>query len=98
MLSPRRGVTIPLMPLTASADPAREIPADAEARRDQIAAALRSLEAEERRLVRIGLELPMARCREQRRFWSFLSGLYSMSEPLAPAPRACSFLSGDRIR
>ena len=71
-------------PLTASADPTREIPAGEASRRDRIEAALGSLAAEEQRLARIGLELPMARCREQRRYWTFLGALFSMTQT-APA-------------
>ena len=73
-------------PLTASADPRREMPAGAGSRRDRIDAALATLAAEERRLARLGFELPMARCREQRRYWSFVSALHALPEA-APARR-----------
>ena len=64
--------------LTLSADPARSIPAGADERRWQIDAALSSLGEEERRLVRLGFELPLARCQEQRRFWSFVRALHQI--------------------
>jgi hypothetical protein len=73
-------------PLTASADPRREIPAGAGSRRDRIEAALGTLAAEELRLERLGLEQPCARCREQRRYWTFLSALFSLPEAV-PARR-----------
>jgi hypothetical protein len=73
------------MNLPTSADPTREVPADAGSRRDRIEAALATLAAEERRIARIGLEWPLARCREQRRYWSFLSALYAMRDDLGPA-------------
>lgn len=63
-------------PLTATADPSREMPADGAERLDRIRAALVSLDAEERRLQRLGLEIPLGRCREQRRYWTFLRGLF----------------------
>ena len=78
------------MQLPTSADPARDVPAGAGSRRDRIEAALATLAAEERRVARIGLEWPLARCREQRRYWSFLSALYAMSDDagrLAAGPR-----------
>ena len=74
------------LPITASADPRREMPAAAGSRHDRIDLALATLAAEERRLARLGLELPMARCREQRRFWSFLRALHTLPEA-APARR-----------
>lgn len=64
--------------LTAAADPTRPIPAHAGARLDEIRRALVSLGDESRRLERIGFELPLARCHEQRRYWSFLQALYSL--------------------
>ena len=44
---------------------------------DRIHAALASLRHEERRLERLGLETPLARCRAQRRYWEFLPALFS---------------------
>lgn len=75
-------------PLTASSDLGREMPAGAAARRDRIAAALRSLADEERRLARLGFELPLARCREQRRFWQFLDGVFGAADPTRRAGEA----------
>ena len=74
--------------VTPSADPALEIPAGSGARIDRIDAALASLRHEERRLERLGLETPLVRCRAQRRYWEFLSALFSTSgqEPVAPRP------------
>ena len=68
-------------PVTPAADLARAIPAHSGARLDAIQTALVSLESETRRLERIGFELPIARCHEQRRYWSFLRALYSLPEP-----------------
>ena len=59
--------------IVPSADPALEIPAGSGARFDRIHAALASLRHEERRLERLGLETPLA----QRRYWEFLSALFS---------------------
>ena len=87
-------------PLTTSADPRREIPAGAGARLDRIGGALATLAAEERRLTRLGFELPMARCREQRRYWTFLEALFSLplASPRPGAARDGFSLPGDRIR
>jgi hypothetical protein len=87
-------------PLTASADPRREMPAGAGSRHDRIDAALETLAAEELRLARLGLEQPCARCREQRRYWTFLRALFSLTEA-APARRPHSGIftwPGDRSR
>lgn len=73
--------------ITASADPQREIPACAGNRGDRIEAALATLTAEEARLTRLGLDAPVARCREQRRYWTFLRAVFSMSDA-APAREA----------
>ena len=72
-------------PLTVSADPRREIPACAGGRRDRIDMALATLAFEELRLTRLGLAAPIARCREQRRFWAFLSALFSLPSSVAVA-------------
>jgi hypothetical protein len=66
--------------LTACADPTHELPAGAAARGDQIERALASLRDEERRLMKLGFELPLARCREQRRYWEFLRGVFSLTQ------------------
>jgi hypothetical protein len=93
-------VIVHLSPFTVSADPRREIPSGAGSRSDRIEAALATLAAEEQRLARLGLELPMARCREQRRYWNFLRALFSLPEA-APARRPNPGVftwPGDRIR
>jgi len=76
-------VTAPA-PLTASSDLARELPADAAARADRIAAALASLAGERRRCERLGLELPLARVDAQLRYWRFLNGLFSIDGARSP--------------
>jgi hypothetical protein len=62
----------------ATTDLAREMPAAPEARLDRVTSALASLRSEQRRLERLGLELPMARCREQIRYWEFLGALFAI--------------------
>jgi len=71
-------------PVTPAADLARAIPAHSGARLDAIQTALTSLANETRRLERIGFELPIARCHEQRRYWSFLHALYSLPDSTSP--------------
>ncbi len=71
---------MPRAPLTASADPRREMPEGVAGRRDRIDAALTSLAGEALRLERLGLTEPLERCREQLRFWSFLRSLFSLSD------------------
>ncbi len=73
-------------PLTASADPRREIPSGEGSRRDRIDVAIASLAGEALRLERLGLAEPLERCREQLRFWSLLRALFSLSDA-APARR-----------
>jgi hypothetical protein len=65
--------------LTESADPTREMPARSTDRLDRIERALASLDQEERRLLRLGFELPLLRCREQRRYWQFVRGVCAMA-------------------
>jgi hypothetical protein len=48
------------------------------ARQDEIARAMRSLREESRRLERLGLESPLARCQQETRYWSFLSGVFAL--------------------
>ena len=88
------------LPFTASADPRREIPAGDGSRLDRIEAALETLAAEELRLKRLGLGAPMARCREQRLYWSFLRAIFTLSEaaPARSTPRGVFSWPGDRIR
>lgn len=66
--------------VTPCADPSRVIPASADERAWAIDAAVETLKHEEQRLERIGLEWPLARCREQRRYWEFVGALNAMAE------------------
>jgi hypothetical protein len=66
-------------PLTHTADATRVMPASAGARLDAAGAAVASLRHEQRRLERIGFELPIARCHEQLRFWKFVHAVCSLS-------------------
>ena len=76
-----------MLSVMPGADLQRDIPAHAGTRLDRIEAALATLAAEERRLERIGLTLPLARCRAQLRYWTFLRGLFALSDaPVRPAP------------
>lgn len=74
----------PFVPLIRAADPAAEMPPHAGARLDAANAALAGLREEQRRLLRLGLETPLARCHHQLRFWSFVSAVCS----LEPGERA----------
>lgn len=67
------------LPLTSGSDRSRAVPASPAARQDDIASALRSLHEERRRLERLGLELPLARCHHETRYWSFLGALFAVS-------------------
>lgn len=49
------------------------MPDSLEARRDAIERALHALAGEARRLERIGFETPLARCRAEQGFWTFLA-------------------------
>jgi hypothetical protein len=46
---------------------------------DEATAIVRSLEDEQRRLERLGLELPLAGCHEQLRYWRFVSGVLGLT-------------------
>lgn len=72
--------------LTSRSDPHRAMPDTAGLRLDQAHAALASLREEERRLERLGLEEALRGCREQLRYWEFLSALFSL--PASPRIRA----------
>ena len=72
--------------LTPRSDLQRALPPTAAQRFDEARAALASLREEERRLERLGLTVALRRCREQLRYWEFLSALFSL--PAAPRPRA----------
>jgi hypothetical protein len=78
--------------VTSSSDTAQQIPVSASARLDRIEAAIVSLRKEERRLSRLGLEIPLRRCREQRRYWEFLRTLLS----LEPSRHRVRLARGDR--
>ena len=65
-------------PVTPSADPSRDLPAHAGERLDRIEIALASLREERRRCERLGLEVPLARCVAQLRYWEFLAGLFAL--------------------
>lgn len=67
-----------LAPMTAAADPRRAMPASTLARFDAADAAVQSLRQEQRRLERLGFELPLARCHQQLRFWSFVRALHQL--------------------
>jgi len=71
-------------PLTASADPRRAMPASAAQRFDQASAAVASLREEQRRLERLGFELPLARCHQQLRYWSFVRAMCSLPAGVRP--------------
>jgi hypothetical protein len=71
-------------PLTHGADVSRPMPASPGARLDAARVAVDSLRHEQRRLERIGLELPLARCHDQLRFWNFVHAVCS----LAPGVRS----------
>ena len=64
--------------LTSCADLAREIPAEPTARLDRVERALASLRDERRRLERLGLELPLARCHYETRYWHFLAAMFTL--------------------
>jgi hypothetical protein len=70
-------------PLTAAADPHRPMPAAAAARFDAADAAVRSLREEQRRFEQLGFELPLARCHQQLRYWSFVRALHSIATEVA---------------
>lgn len=64
--------------MTASADASRRMPASVAARLDAADAAVSSLREEQRRLERLGFELPLARCHQQLRYWSFVRAICSL--------------------
>ena len=66
-------------PLTHASDPGRLMPGTPTQRLDAVRAAIASLRDEQRRLERVGLELPLARCHQQLRYWQFLDGLLSVA-------------------
>ena len=64
--------------MIAAADLTREVPTEPGMRLDRIEAAIAGLEGERRRVERLGLETPIARCAEQLRYWRFLHGLFAI--------------------
>jgi hypothetical protein len=56
----------------------RPMPADPAEQLDEARRTWRSLLEEQRRLARIGFELPLARCHEQVRYWGFVTRLLSL--------------------
>ncbi len=64
--------------LTASADTARRMPGSPVARLDAADAAVASLREEQRRLERLGFEVPLARCHQQLRYWNFVRALHAL--------------------
>lgn len=65
-------------PMTAAADARRAMPTSMVACLDTASAAVSSLREEQRRLERLGLELPQSRCHQQLRYWSFVRALYAL--------------------
>ncbi len=64
--------------MVPAADRRRPLPAHPGRRIDDAHAALAALAGEERRLERLGLETPLARCRAERRYWSFVAALVAL--------------------
>jgi hypothetical protein len=65
-------------PVTPLADRRRAMPENRAARHDAIHSALTSLDSEQRRLERLGFELPLARCHEETRYWNFLAAVHAI--------------------
>jgi Tfp pilus assembly protein PilF len=63
---------------TSSSDIEREIPKSEADRQDRIAVAIATLRAEEHRLARLGLDEAARHCRQQLRYWEFLSAVFSL--------------------
>jgi len=70
--------------MTRASDCARPMPDSLAARQDAIAAAVRSLREERRRLERLGLERPLARCHHETRYWSFLAAMFALPSRSGP--------------
>src|SRR5439155_25263641 len=79
------GLTVSVS-LTRAADRARPMPDSLAARQNEIARAVRSLADERRRLERLGLERPLARCHHETRYWGFLAAMFAL--PSRPGPVA----------
>ena len=67
----------------------RTMPAGQGARQDEARATLAALREEQARCERLGLELPLARCRERIRYWQFVHGLLALPSRVAPGGTAC---------
>jgi hypothetical protein len=65
-------------PVSGVSDPGRDVPGAEGARLDALDAAIATLGEEERRLSRLGLELALRRCREERRYWEFLRAVMTL--------------------
>ncbi len=65
-------------PLTASSDVTRPMPDSRVAQLDAARHAIASLEHEQRRLARLGFELPLARCHQQLRYWRFVESVLNL--------------------
>ncbi|MBI1796690.1 MAG: hypothetical protein HY076_05595 [Candidatus Eisenbacteria bacterium] len=62
-------------PVTPQSDRRHAMPEAPAARHDAIRTAIHSLGEEQRRLERIGFELPLARCHAETRYWNFLAAV-----------------------
>ncbi len=71
-------------PVTSLSDPRRVMPSAPGARLEAAEAAMVSLEAELRRLSRLGLEWPLARAEHQRRYWRFVRALCAVAVAAEP--------------
>jgi len=70
-------------PVTPLADPRRPMPASPLARLHAAEAAVVSLDAEHRRVSRLGLEWPLARTGHQLRYWRFVRALCAIAAEAA---------------
>ena len=74
----------------------RPLPEGAGARLDTAAATLGALLDEQHRLERLGFELPIARCHQQVRYWSFVTRLLAIAAAEGAAPGEPSWPSDPR--
>jgi hypothetical protein len=81
------------LPVTPASDRARPMPDSPAACHDAISAAVRSLNEERRRVERLGLESPLARCHHETRYWKFLDALFALTPrsgwSTGPGGRSC---------
>ncbi len=82
--------------LPPAADPRCAMPAHAGARRDAIDRALRALDDEGRRFERLGFARPLERCREARRFWTFVDALHAIAPESNATARLVARTPGHR--